>query len=197
MSNLDALEMPASIESLQFKFINSFEPTNIYWDKGSGAKMDGAFWRPAPPQGYFILGDYCQGNYLQPSGQVLVVKDDGSGLLAKPVSYKQIWGDKKSGANEDGSIWMPEAPDGYTALGGVAQRGYTTPNLSNYRCVRNDLLTLGSAGELIWNDQKSGATEDISIWKIQSPGSSTPGTFFPQGNYNPVSSPVYVFKALS
>ena len=37
---------------------------------------------------------------------------------------------------KDGSIWIPEAPDGYTALGGVAQRGYSTPNLSNYRCVR-------------------------------------------------------------
>ncbi|MCP4111816.1 MAG: Vps62-related protein [Desulfobacteraceae bacterium] len=100
--------------------------------------------------------------------------------LAPPVSYNQIWNDRDSGGEEDGSIWLPVPPEGYTAIGGVAQTGNEMPKIENLRCVRTNLVTIGSVGELIWDDKNSGATLDISIWQIRSPGASTPGTFFPQ-----------------
>ena len=179
--------------SLKFRFINSFVPGHIYRDVGSGSVMDGAFWRPAPPEGYYILGDYCQGNYSPPNGQVLVVSADDDSL-APPVDYEMIWNDSGTGGVEDGSVWMPIPPNGYTAMGGVAQKGYNKPAISRLRCVKHDLVTSGSIGVLIWRDVGSGAPRDVSIWSIIQPGSSTTGLFCPQPNYNPPSKPVYVFK---
>lgn len=57
---------------LQFSAVSDF--AWVYDDKGSGASMDGAFYRPLPPTGWFVLGDYGQGNYQPPNGTVLVVQ---------------------------------------------------------------------------------------------------------------------------
>lgn len=180
--------------------IITFGTTNVYtlmyWDKGSGATLDGAFYRPSAPSGYFILGDYAQGNYQNPSLPSLTIKVDNDDpvnpVLMPPIDFVQIWNDKGSGAEMDGSIWMPVAPQGYVALGAVSQTGYNAPDIAQLRCMRFDLVKSTPIGSLIWNDQGSGADEDVEIYSI-----TGLTTFYAQGNYNPPSGPVWIPRALS
>jgi hypothetical protein len=152
----------------------NFSTTSKYdrkwWDKGSGAGMDGAFYRPIPQQGYFILGDYGQGNYNPPNGTVLTIKveqdDPDQPALKVPEDFVQVYNDKGSGADEDGSFWAPIAPFGYVACGHVVQRGYNKPDVPELRCLRYDLAkSIVIAGNLIWNDKGSGANMDVSIYR--------------------------------
>lgn len=122
-------------------------------DSGSGYSQDGAFHHPVPPAGYHALGSIGQSNYNSPNGQraAIVVKEvDGSGALAAPTDYTQIWNDSGWGATDDGSFWLPVAPAGYRALGVVAQSGYGKPSLDDVRCVRSDLVAPATAGSAIW-----------------------------------------------
>jgi len=82
---------------------------------------------------------------------VIVLKEsDSSGALAAPVDYTEVWNDKGSGSNNDGSFWRPVPPPGYVALGAVAQSGYGKPALDDVVCVREDLTTDGAIGSGIW-----------------------------------------------
>jgi VPS62-like protein len=167
----------------------------IYDDRGSGSDMDGSFYRPYPTDASFcILGDYAQGNYNSPIGTSVIVKaindDPKSPLLKAPNDYSQIWNDQGSGGDYDGSIWYPKAPDGYLAIGFVASSGYDKPSIPSYMCVRRDLVVDAQPGSLIWNDQGSGADEDVAVYQIV--GAS--GLFVAQGNYDPYKGPCYKLK---
>ncbi|HEV2478581.1 MAG TPA: Vps62-related protein [Puia sp.] len=160
--------------------------TRIWWDKGSGASMDCTIYRPTPSDvRWFIVGDYAQGNNNgNPVGTsllVLAVNDDSDNpLLKAPVKYEQIWNDRHSGGDEDGSIWRPIPPDGYKAMGCVGNQGHGAPTIDNYRCVRKDLLVDTTANDLIWWDKNSGAYGDVAVWKLF----GVDGAFVAQGNYN-------------
>ena len=52
-----------------------------------------------------------------------------SGLVTFPVSYSVAY--KTSGL----TIWMPKAPEGYTALGCVANPGDDPPALTEVACI--------------------------------------------------------------
>ena len=126
---------------------NQYDPTNLYIDRGSGAKMYLSLWRPIPPQGFYNIGDYAVGGwdssvYNYPSGYItcLASVDDPlfSPLLVEPIHFDQTWNDRQSQAGEDGATWSPRAPSGYCALGHVATRGYDPPATSIMRCVRVD-----------------------------------------------------------
>ncbi|MDR6941123.1 Vps62-related protein [Mucilaginibacter pocheonensis] len=164
----------------------------IYNDQGSGADGDVGIWRPSPTDNnYFIVGDYAQGNYGAPSGSSLIVTavndDPDYPLLKAPIRYDQIWNDKGSGGDYDGSIWRPVAPDGYVVLGCVAALGYDAPSIPNYRCIRKDMVTDAAVGSLIWSDKGSGADNDVSLWQVQ----GVTGAFVAQGNYNPYTGPCF------
>jgi hypothetical protein len=162
----------------------------IYNDKGSGAQKDGSFYRPVPsdPE-YYILGDYAQGNYSEPSGSSVIVKaindDPNSPLLKEPIHYNEVWNDKGSGGHYDGSIWYPVAPDGYIAIGFVCNGGYNEPWIPSYRCVRKDLVIDAQPGSLIWSDKGSGTDKDVSVYQIIGVTSA----FVAQGNYDPYTGP--------
>lgn len=166
-----------------------FHPTPVYRDKGSGATLDGAFWRPAPRPGFFILGDYCVGNYdTPPNGNVVVVTSENDTDLAAPIGYEQIWSDSGSGADWDGSIWKPIPPsDDYIAVGHIAQRGNSKNNIPvvpYLRCVHKSLVTVGTASEQpVWEDKNSGASGDVSIWESKGNKHDT-GTFFAEAGYD-------------
>ena len=189
------------MSNLVITLTRQFQPDNLYSDKGSGAHMDGSFWRAIPPTGFYLLGDYAESGYNAPTGTMVVVRDGGGGgtaAVAPPTGFTQIYNDAGSGAPEDGAIWMPIAPTGYVALGAVATRGYDAPPTNLFRCVRFDLVTAGAIGGLIWNDKGSGAHEDVSVYSIVPPtGSSViaTGTFYAQNNYNPPSGTVYCLPA--
>lgn len=158
----------------------------LYNDKGSGAGMDVTIYRPVSSDDSFsIIGDYAQGNYEQPTGTSLIVKaindDPNNPLLKPPYDYNEVWNDHGSGGDHDGSIWFPVPPNGYYSLGFVCNGGYNKPSISNYACVRKDLVVDAQPGSLIWNDRGSGAYKDVSIYQIIGVSSA----FVAQSNYNP------------
>lgn len=169
-----------------------YEPT--YNDGGSGAHMNGAFYRPVAPQGFYILGDYAQGDYRAPSRPSITIAvendDPKHPVLTPPQSYSQIWNDKGSGAHMDGSIWAPVPRPGYVALGAVCAQGYSQPSIPQLMCIRFDLVQAGQIGALIWNDRGSGAHEDVGVYLIDELG-----TFYAQGDYNPPRGPVWIPRA--
>jgi hypothetical protein len=148
------------------------EYVEVYSDKGSGASMDVRIWRPIPDAGFFILGHYAQGNYASAQGSSLVIKasgdpdeNDPSPPIKKPTGAAEVWNDHGS-KGKDSSIWLPKAPNGYVSIGCVGTYGYEAPDLTNYACVRKDLVKLTQVGVLIWNDKKSGAHMDVSLYSI-------------------------------
>ncbi len=165
---------------LEFTTATTFD---LVWnDKGSGADRDGAFYQPQAPEGWYILGDYGQGNYNSPAGTVLLIRvvdndDPEHPALKAPLSWAKVWDDKGSGAKEDGSFWAPVPPFGYVACGHVVAKGHASPpTIPQFRCLRYDLSTsveLGNAAQgsgLIWNDQGSGADADVAIYRVPSLG---------------------------
>jgi Vacuolar protein sorting-associated protein 62 len=164
--------------------------TWLYDDRGSGATMDVTIWRPIPSDNsFYIIGDYAQGNYSAPVGSSFIVEaindDPKAPLLKEPVDYNEVWNDHGSRGNHDGSIWYPVPPNGYITIGFVGQTGYTKPYIPNYRCVRRDLTTPAQAGALIWDDKKSGANMDVSLYQIL----GVPSAFVAQGSYGPYTGP--------
>jgi hypothetical protein len=184
-----------SITAPSLVVLNTSNYDFIYWDKGSGATLNGTIFRPQPAPGYFIIGDYAQGNYSAAAGTsitVMAVNDDPARpLLMPPTGFNQLWTDVKSGGDMDGSVWYPVAPDGYIALGFVGQSGYLEPIIPSYRCVRQDLVQQSPVTNLIWSDQESGATMDVALYGIQ----GLPGAFVAQGNYAPFVGVAYSLKA--
>lgn len=169
---------------VSFEFVSTFDQSVLWNDQGSGANMNGSFWRPKPNNGYFIVGDHVQSNYDKPTGMILTVKDTGGSEragLARPDNWELVWNDQGAGSNLDGSIWRPVPPNGYVGLGCVAHRGYNAPNIEDYRCVNLDLVAPAAFGDLKWNDQGSGANMDGSTYIVQ-PISGTqaaiPGNLF-------------------
>ncbi len=167
-----------------------------YDDKGSGADLDGSFYRPIAPNGWYTVGGYGQANYLPPVGPSLIVQveddDPNNPALAAPTDYQLIWADHGSGANMDGAIWFPTPPSGYETLGFVAQEGYDKPVSSSYRCVRRDLVQPGIIGNLIWWDKGSGADTDVSTYMILDGNGNPTNCYFGQPNYSAPSGQVWV-----
>lgn len=144
---------------------------NLIWnDKGSGGRYDGAFYRQVPDAGTYILGDYGQNNYNQPAPNRSVlsfkpIKDDA---LKHPVRFELVWKDSGSGANRDGSFWLPIPPPGYKALGLVCQSGYNSPAINTFMCVKDAYIVRGELLSRVWDDTKTGSDADFGCWDIVS-----------------------------
>ncbi|KAL7952990.1 vacuolar protein sorting-associated protein 62 [Trichoderma compactum] len=133
-------------------------------DKGSGANRNGGFWHPNSQRDLRPLGSVGVPHYNDING-----------------SYTQTWNDQKSGASKDGAFWCPPPPpppNGYVVLGDVAMTGLTqAPATSDVWCVRQDLVKQDSfASNSFWDDKKSGAKSDVSIWEIRGIGRTDPDT---------------------
>lgn len=81
----------------------------------------------------------------------------------KPIGFKLLWStrgdlDSEGSAGLDADeiesehccVWVPVAPQGYIALGCVAERGLSPPPLSVIRCIRTDMVTSGSLSDCIY-----------------------------------------------
>ena len=157
---------------LTVSFTTTYAP--IWDDSGSTASKQVAFWRPKPPKDFFFLGDIAVSNYDSIDNKIatIVVKDNKNQKgkpLAKPDKFECIW--KNSGMSwmGDKSCWRPVPPDGYVALGDVYSATYDPPNIDEFRCVRKDLAFLAKIGDKIWDDSGSAASEDFSVWSIDTP----------------------------
>jgi Vacuolar protein sorting-associated protein 62 len=191
---------PTQIETqapvIEMKFVSEYQLK--YWDKGSGADHDGAFYQPVVPEGYYPLGSYGQGNYGAPLGPIFVARELVLGALAAPVDYAWIWDDSGSGADMDGSFWRPIPAGGYTCLGDVAQTGWGKPNLDAIRCVRSDLVVPAEPStDWIWIDQGSGADDDFGAWRIipSVDNAIFLGTFIGNSHWSPPGIPLFTLRS--
>jgi len=160
----ESVQLDFADPALELAYVDQFQLR--WWDKGSGAIYDGAFYRPVVPAGFHALAHYGQGDFGTPRGFSFAARELKPGALAAPSGYQQIWNDRGSGADLDGSMWRPVCPTGYASLGVVAQAGYGTPALDAISCVREDLLLPGKVGNQIYNDRKSGGDHDIGAWQV-------------------------------
>ncbi|KAM0258589.1 hypothetical protein ACHAQJ_003760 [Trichoderma viride] len=146
-------------------------------DNGSGATQDGGFWHPKPQGDMRPLGSVGVPHHKDINGNYVAQlfgpgSTSGPPPVASPVGYTLIWTDKKSKADKDGSFWRPIAPNGYMSAGDVVRSEWSpAPSVNDIWCVREDLLKQGSFGSnSIWNDDKSGAQADVSVWEIRATG---------------------------
>lgn len=174
------------VGGIQIKFVDQYY---YRWhDAGSSGSYNGAFWHPVATDGFYALGSLGMPHYTNPTNAmaVIVVKEvDQSGAVTHPVDYALVYTDAGSGADNDGSFWLPLPPSpDYVAMGLVAQMGYGKPSLEDVVCVHKDLVVKGKAGAFIWNDDGTGADMDLGTWQIAVPDVGThelihvaPGTF--------------------
>lgn len=153
-------------------------PESSGWAAKSAADQTVTIWRPVLPPGiktastraWFSLGDIVKYGNDSPNGAVLLVCDDGSGLLLPPVGYERVdVTDKGLPTNSDSdkmelqrkqqrSVWWPIAPPGYVAVGCVAgnkEDPLKPPKLSTYRCVREDLVRRVNSFRCVWRSRNT------------------------------------------
>jgi hypothetical protein len=85
----------------------------IWTDKGSGAAMDGSFWRPiCRDKSYVPLGIVCVRGHAKPDPRRLRVALVRTGLTVHGKVGGRVWYDKLTGARTDFSAWFTAMPDG-------------------------------------------------------------------------------------
>lgn len=109
------------------------------------------FYKPtALPDGFSVLGHYCQPNSRPLHGHLLVARagaDTTRSPLCAPRDYELVWAFHASGASRacsgygrsDAYFWLPVPPEGYRALGFLVTTDAAKPALDDVRCVRADL----------------------------------------------------------
>ncbi|XP_004488585.2 hypothetical protein At1g04090-like [Cicer arietinum] len=114
--------------------------------EGGPDDLGATFFEPTDlPEGFFMLGCYCQPNNKPLHGWILVGKDNYSsttnGALKKPHDYKLVCNIKsiQNKQDEEGYIWLPIAHDGYKVVGHVVTTSKEKPSLDRIMCVRSDL----------------------------------------------------------
>ena len=145
-----------------------------YSDAGTGANTDCSIWgNRNDDMGYgcFMVGDYYNQYYNQPTGYKYCIVDDRWDIIAQPVNWHKGWDDSSTGGNSDGSFWWPECPLGYGAIGGVATHqsngeGYLDWNpQKNYYCISTGCLNYDYSDNLVWTDAGSGGSYDAHIYE--------------------------------
>lgn len=138
----------------------------VYSDAGTDGDNNVSIWRGKNlPADWYRLGDTVglatsgprAYQYSRSPGSSLIALDDGSGKLAKPLSYEWRWNDWKTKGDTSVTLWNPIAPNGYTCLGGIAiaAQSRTQPSTDLMRCVRDDQL-LAADPKWVWSDTGSG-----------------------------------------
>ena len=99
----------ASADPAKGKALRRPEDYELIWkDSGSGAKRNGAIWRPVPPAGYVALGSVCSDGHEKPSlNAVRCVRMD---LVSASGLAEPVWNDKGSGARQSISTWSAVPP---------------------------------------------------------------------------------------
>lgn len=176
--------------------ISSF---NKIWavHEGGPDNLGASFFEPSQiPQGFFMLGCYSQPNNRPLYGWVLAGTDEVGGALKTPLDYTLLWSSESLKIKQDGIgyIWLPMAPDGYTAVGVVVTNSPEKPSLEKIRCVRSDLTDQCEIDTWIWGPGKESDPNGFNAFSLR-PNERGPqamgvcvGTFVARnGNATPVS----------
>lgn len=155
-----------------------------YEDRGTGAKLDLAVWRPRLLPGECRIVYTANNTYDKfPDEYVTVVKELSAAgnppALAPPKYFKCVYNDKGTGGDKDGLFFEPVPSDDYVALSHVAV--YSKDEISpgdvipasdprvdpHFRCVHKDLVDIAELGnQMVWDDKGSGGKYDGSVWTI-------------------------------
>ncbi|EEF38775.1 uncharacterized protein LOC8262894 [Ricinus communis] len=169
---------------------------NKVWSTQEGGpdNVGASFFEPSQiPQGFFMLGCYCQSNSRPLYGWVLAGKDDAGGALEKPIDYTLVWSSESLKIKQDsiGYIWLPTAPDGYRAVGLVVTSSPEKPSLDKMRCVRSDLTDQCEKDIWVWGPEKQSDPNGFNVFSLRPSNRGTQamgvcvGTFVAQnGNDN-------------
>jgi hypothetical protein len=118
-----------------------------------------AIWAPVCPPGYKSLGHVATRTAEKPSDPVTVYRDDSDGVptshdkssqdprgpvTVQPAEFLLIW---RHNGQSPVTMWKPEPPAGYAAIGTVVVNRPEQPNPDEVLCVRQDLCTQTSVGE--------------------------------------------------
>nr|XP_043621911.1 uncharacterized protein LOC122593552 [Erigeron canadensis] len=129
---------------LQVSQVTTFNKT---WatNEGGPDNLGATFYDPvAIPQGFSSLGSYAQPNNVPFFGHILVGKDvsndSSKPALKSPIDYTLAWSSESLDVKKDGEgyVWVPIAPEGYTAIGYVISNSSMKPPLDKVSCVRTD-----------------------------------------------------------
>ncbi len=175
------IKYSANGSTLLINFTDKFK--EVWSDKGSNGKFDGCFYRVDTdqlPVGFYSVGDLSKQGHQDPTGihTIAIVKAGSADALRPPTGYKQIWTDKGSNADQDVSVWEPQAPAGYVAMGYVSQQGHDEPNVDRIRCVKSDLVVAAGVDEFIWDNKGSKSDDDFSTWSIATDSADEGWIFF-------------------
>ncbi|MDC3953566.1 Vps62-related protein [Polyangium jinanense] len=82
----------------------------VWNDRGSGASMDGSFWRPVPPQGYVAMGLVSTRGHGKPRvDEIRCVRAD---LAAPGLPGDLIWNNRETGTRHEFGSWTIKAQSG-------------------------------------------------------------------------------------
>lgn len=112
-----------------------------------------------------------------PPSQAVMAVSSTYGRVRKPLGFELIglfsgvqqWEGLEGhfDINGDCSLWIPIAPQGYTALGCVAHKGNQPPPTHIVHCVRSDLVTSTTYSECIFSTSaNSSFLSGFSIWRL-------------------------------
>ncbi|KAI3453469.1 hypothetical protein Pfo_010132 [Paulownia fortunei] len=153
-----------------------------------------AFWRPRAPTGFAVLGDYLTPIDKPPTKGVIAVNTSLI-RVKRPKSFTLVWplsssdnilraeglcsteltADKGSSEGETTcSIWFPEAPKGYVALGCVASPGRAQPPISSVFCILASLVSPCGLRDCISIGSGFGCL-NLAFWRVD----NAFGTFLP------------------
>lgn len=115
---------------------------------------------------------------LEPPSFGIALREDDSGILARPTKYLQRMHTSGKGF-EDVYIWFPVAPTGYVAMGCIATKTQNMPSTDLVRCVRTDSVTQMNFSKkplwslsteknvnLVWNIGANRGGYQCSLWKV-------------------------------
>ena len=112
----------------------------VWNDKHSGGAQDVSFWRVIPPPGYVAVGDVINLGYCPPESLRQTYACIKADLVVQGKIGPEIWDDKGSGADEDGSVWAIQ-PINHGVTGTfVVHCGYCPPPAIYAQCLRTDSI---------------------------------------------------------
>ncbi|KAH9610754.1 hypothetical protein KSS87_017342 [Heliosperma pusillum] len=144
-----------------------------------------AFWRPRPPPGFAVLGDYLTPIDKPPTKAVLAVNKNLV-RIRRPESFKLIWPPITSGTpgvicdtddikilphvvaegNTSCSIWYPVAPKGYISMGCVVSSGIGPPPPSATFCIMASLASSCSLRDCIIIGGSNESSMGLPFWRV-------------------------------
>ncbi|XP_051144600.1 uncharacterized protein LOC127260739 isoform X2 [Andrographis paniculata] len=144
------------------------------------------FWRARPPTGFGVLADYLTPIDKPPTKGVIAVNTNII-PVRRPKSFTLVWppssSDKLISEDVDSdvlnpdttcSIWFPEAPKGYVALGCVVSSGRSPPPISSVFCILASLVTPCGFRDCI-NVGSGSRFPDLAFWRVD----NAAGSFLP------------------